>query len=193
MIYSPRTELAVTTMLEAHGLAIRKAGSGFEASHAMSVAMIVHDFRFDEDTVVAALLHDTLEDTDLDPEIMRKRFGELVLAIVRDVSEPPKSAPWRERKLIYLSQIRETPRDGARAVASADKIHNLSTMTAGLDTRGTAFVRSFTAPLEDMRWYQRTVLEILAERWQHPILDEQRRRLEAFERAADHVATDQPS
>ena len=193
MIYTPRTELALTTMLEAHGLATRKAGSGFQASHVTSVAMIVHDFAFDEDTIVAAPLHDTLEDTALEPEIIRERFGDLVLATVRDVSEPARSASWRERKLAYLSQIAETPRDGARAVASADKIHNLSNMTAGLETRGAAFIRPFTAALEDMRWYHGAVLEILDERWRHPILDEQRRRLDAFEHAADRVATDPPS
>jgi (p)ppGpp synthase/HD superfamily hydrolase len=190
MIYSPRTELALTTMLEAHGLATRKAGSGFQASHVTSVAMIVHDFGFDEDTIVAALLHDTLEDTDLEPEIIRERFGDLVLATVRDVSEPASCVPWRERKLAYLAQIDQTPRDGARAIASADKIHNLSNMATGLDTRGHAFIRHFTAALEDMRWYHRAVLEILHERWQHPILDEQRRRLDDFEQAADRAAPD---
>ena len=88
-MYSERVELAVTTALEAHGLRRRKAGRGFEAAHAASVALIVGDFGFDEDTVIAALLHDTLEDTDLAPSVIRERFGGLVLAMVEDVSEPP--------------------------------------------------------------------------------------------------------
>ena len=58
-MYSPRVEEAVTTMLEAHGVARRKAGQSFQATHALSVAMIVTDCGFDEDTVVAALLHTT--------------------------------------------------------------------------------------------------------------------------------------
>lgn len=186
-MYSDRVELAVTTMLEAHGLARRKAGRGFEASHAVSVALIVHDFGFDDDTVIAALLHDTLEDTDLDPDVIRSRFGDLVLAVVQDVSEPAKRMPWRERKLLYIGQLRESPREGTRAVASADKIHNLSKMTAGLRDQGSTFVRPFNAPLDHMVWYQQTVHETLRAKWRHAILDEHERRLDAFLAAAREV------
>ena len=98
MTWSPRIELAITTAIEAHGLRRRKAKRGFQTAHVLSVALITADFGFDEDTVVAALLHDTLEDTELDPGIILSRFGAPVLQMVRDVSEPPKPTPWRERK-----------------------------------------------------------------------------------------------
>ena len=114
-MYSAHVELAMTTMIEAHGLRLRKAGRGFEVAHATSVAMIVGDYGFDEDTVIAALLHDTLEDTELAPSVIRTRFGEHVLAMVEDVSEPPRPAPWRERKLTYIEQLRVTSRDGSLA------------------------------------------------------------------------------
>ena len=136
MTWSPRIELAITTALEAHGLRRRKAKRGFQTAHALSVALITADFGFDEDTVVAALLHDTLEDTELDPGIILSRFGAPVLQMVRDVSEPPKPTPWRERKNTYIEQIRATPRLGSLAVASADKIHNLTKMHAELETQG---------------------------------------------------------
>ena len=179
-MYSSRFEDAVTTMLEAHGLNRRKAGRGFEASHAFSVATIVADHGFEEDTIIAALLHDTLEDTDLDPAIIERRFGTPVLDIVRDVSEPPKPRRWRDRKLSYIEQLRTSSRHGARAVAAADKIHNLSKMTAGLRSHGTTYIRPFTAPLEDMIWYHQTVLDTLRATWDHPILIEQAHRLDSF-------------
>ena len=160
MTYSPRVESAFTTMLEAHGLQRRKAGRGFQVSHALSVAMIVTDYGFDE----------------------------LVLGMVRDVSEPPKPHPWRERKLRYIEQLRVSPRHGARAVAAADKIHNLSKMTRGLLDHGPPYVRPFTAPVEDMIWYHQTVLDTLRTTWDHAILDDQARRLEAFVEAADRIA-----
>ena len=97
-MYSPRVDLAVSTLLDAHGLKKRKAGRGYEASHALAVAMIVSDYGFEEDAIIAALLHDTLEDTDLDRRVIRSTFGDLVLAIVEDVTEPPKEVPWRDRK-----------------------------------------------------------------------------------------------
>ena len=70
-MYSPRVDLAVSTLLDAHGLKKRKAGRGYEASHALAVAMIVSDYGFEEDAIIAAILHDTLEDTDLDRRVIR--------------------------------------------------------------------------------------------------------------------------
>ena len=116
-MFSPRVDLAITTMLEAHGLARRKAGLGFEATHVLSVAMIVGDYGFAEDAVIAAVLHDALEDTVLQRDVIRQQFGERVLAIVDDVTEPPKTVPWRARKETYIEHLRQSPRDEARAVA----------------------------------------------------------------------------
>ena len=189
-MYSARVERAAATMLEAHGLRRRKAGRGFEASHALSVAWIAADFGCDEDTVVAALLHDTLEDTDLDPGIIAERFGEPVLRMVRDVSEPPRPARWKTRKLAYLDQLRTTPRLGSLAVASADKIHNLTKMVSGIETRGAAFLDAFSAGLEEMLWYQNAVYDLTAGRWSHAILAEHRRRLDAFAAAAEALRED---
>ena len=183
-MYSARVERAVTTMLEAHGLRRRKAGRGFEASHALSVALIAADFGFDEDTVVAAMLHDTLEDTDLDPRIIAERFGEPVLRMVEDVSEPPPPRAWKARKLAYIDQLRKTPRHGSLAVAAADKIHNLTKMAAGMEARGAAFLEAFSAGLKEMLWYQNAVYDLAAGRWSHAILEEHRRRLDAFIKAA---------
>ena len=189
-MYSARVERAAATMLEAHGLRRRKAGRGFEASHALSVAWIAADFGCDEDTVVAALLHDALEDTDLDPGVIAERFGEPVLRMVRDVSEPPRPARWKTRKLAYLDQLRTTPRLGSLAVASADKIHNLTKMVSGVEACGAAFLDAFSAGLEEMLWYQNAVYDLAAGRWSHAILAEHRRRLDAFAAAAEALRED---
>ena len=179
-MFSPQVELAITTMLEAHKLRRRKAGRAFEATHALAVGMIVGDFGFGEQTVVAAILHDTLEDTTLHRDVIRDRFGARVLAIVEDVTEPPRTVHWRPRKESYIARLRQSPGNDARAVASADKIHNLSSMATGLETEGTGFADVFSAGLEDMVWYQRQVHEMLSEAWTHPILDEHGRELDRF-------------
>ena len=183
-MFSPRVELAITTMLEAHGLGRRKSGRGFEATHVLSVAMIVGDFGFAEDAVVAAILHDALEDTTLERDVIRQRFGERVLAIVTDVTEPPKTVQWRARKESYIKHLRQSPRDEARAVASADKIHNLSNMVIGFETLGLAFADAFTAGTDSMIWYHQQVHRMLVDSWAHPILDEHGRRLDLFLAAA---------
>lgn len=187
-MYSPRVEQAITTMLEAHGLRRRKAGRTYEATHVLSVALIVHDYGFDEDAVIAAILHDTLEDTDLDPRVISERFGERVLALVRTVTEPSKRHGWRLRKSHYIEQLQASSLVGARAVACADKIHNLSKMTKGLEATGAAYFGPFTASLDDMLWYHDAVLATLREGWDHPILREHESRHAAFRAAASRVA-----
>jgi (p)ppGpp synthase/HD superfamily hydrolase len=179
-MFSPVVELAVTTMLEAHKLRRRKAGQSFEATHALAVAMIVGDFGFGERAVVSAILHDTLEDTALERAVIRERFGARVLAIVSDVTEPPQTVAWRNRKDSYIERLRRSSEDEARAVASADKIHNLASMVTGLETEGLRFAEIFSASLDDMIWYQRKVHEMLSEAWTHPILNEHGRQLDRF-------------
>jgi (p)ppGpp synthase/HD superfamily hydrolase len=178
-MYSPRIELAIIRVLESHGLRERKAGEGFEASHVISVALIVRDFGFDEDTIVAAVLHDTLEDTALDAAIIRRDFGERVLAIVQDVTEPPKLQPWAVRKAAYIDRLRRSPLDEARAVASADKIHNLSRMIDG-SRRDADYWRLFNAGLDDIAKYQQDVFHALSGAWRHPILDRHGQLLREF-------------
>jgi len=179
-MFSPRIELAITTILESHGLRRRKAGHGFEATHVLSVALIVGDFGFTEDAIVAAVLHDTMEDTTLDREVIRQRFGERVLAIVDDVTEPPKNVSWRHRKESYIERLRYSPHSESRAVASADKIHNLSSMITGFERRGLAFADAFTTSTDEMLWYHQRVYGMLVDVWDHPILDEHGRWLRRF-------------
>ncbi len=146
--------------------------------------MIVTDFGFNEDAIIAALLHDTLEDTEIDPLVIRGRFGDIVLEMVRDVTEPAKPRVWKERKLEYISQLCASPRVGTWAVAAPDKIHNLSKMTRWIEAKGNAYLEPFTARLPDMLWYHDAVLATLRESWNQPILDGQERRYVAFRSVA---------
>jgi guanosine-3',5'-bis(diphosphate) 3'-pyrophosphohydrolase len=74
-------------------------------------------------TLVAAVLHDTLEDTETTPDEIRGLFGEEVLSVVLEVSDD-KSLPSPVRKRL---QIEHAPHISSRAklVKLADKICNL--------------------------------------------------------------------
>ena len=69
-------------------------------------------------------------------------------------------------------------------MASADKIHNLSNMATGFETRGRAFAKAFTGDIDDMIWYHQRTHRMLVDTWTHPILDEHERRLNLFLAAA---------
>jgi guanosine-3',5'-bis(diphosphate) 3'-pyrophosphohydrolase len=78
---------------------------------------------YDEITIIAAILHDTIEDTDTTPEEIRLSFGDDVLALVLEVSDD-KSLPKPERK---QKQIAHSPHLSWRAkqIKLADKICNV--------------------------------------------------------------------
>ncbi len=94
-------------------------------NHPIEVANIlwtvggVHDMS----AIIAAILHDTLEDTDTTPEEIRAQFGDDVLELVREVSDD-KNLPKSERK---KKQVFHSPHLSQRAkqLKLADKICNV--------------------------------------------------------------------
>ncbi|MEN9922267.1 MAG: hypothetical protein RL097_544 [Candidatus Parcubacteria bacterium] len=100
-------------------------------THLMSVMMMLRDYTTDEDILVAALLHDTLEDTDYTKEELREDFGERVALLVETLTEPKylndRRLPWLETKKEYARQLRKGPVE-AVMISAADKAHNFRTM-----------------------------------------------------------------
>jgi len=77
----------------------------------------------DIDTLVAALLHDTVEDTGTSPDEIRLEFGEAVRSMVMEVTDD-KSLPKAERKrLQVVNASHKSP--GAKQIKLADKISNV--------------------------------------------------------------------
>lgn len=78
---------------------------------------------YEQDVLVAAILHDTVEDTKTTFEEIQERYGALVADFVREVTDD-KSLPWRERKrLQVVHSPMKTP--GAALIKLADKLCNL--------------------------------------------------------------------
>ncbi len=104
----------------------RKGGSHVPyINHPIAVADILWQTGEVRDitTLVAALLHDTIEDTGATPDEIREQFGEEVLSIVLEVTDD-KSLPKAERKrLQVVNAPHKSPR--ARQIKLADKISNV--------------------------------------------------------------------
>jgi len=94
-------------------------------NHPIDVAEIlwrVGDVR-DIDTLIAAVLHDTVEDTGTSPDEIRLEFGEAVRSMVMEVTDD-KSLPKAERKrLQVVNASHKSP--GAKQIKLADKISNV--------------------------------------------------------------------
>ena len=70
---------------KAHEGQMRSSGEKY-ITHPLSVAMILMDYFMDTDTICSALLHDVVEDTDIDLEEIRKKFGDDVALLVDGVT-----------------------------------------------------------------------------------------------------------
>ncbi len=94
-------------------------------NHPIQVAQILWDVAGvrDNTLLVAAILHDTIEDTDATPEEIKDQFGEEVLALVLEVTDD-KSLPKQTRKQL---QVEHAPHksDKAKLLKIADKISNV--------------------------------------------------------------------
>lgn len=100
--------------------------------HPLEVANILTELQSDTDTIIAALLHDLLEDTSADPEIIRQNFGDGVLNLVNGVTKLGKfSFSSREqRQAENFRKMFLAMADDIRVILLklADRLHNMRTL-----------------------------------------------------------------
>ena len=128
-------------------------------AHPMEVMQILTKNECTEEVIIAGLLHDTLEDTDTQPNEILSNFGGDVLWIVEGNSED-KSKTWKERKQHTLDHIASAPLE-VRQVCYADKISNLRSMASELKKIGEKLWERFNAPKADIEWYYRGIAAAL--------------------------------
>ncbi len=107
---------------KAHQGQERKGGAPY-ITHPERVASLLDNAGFDELTIAAAWLHDTIEDTHVSEREIELVHPDL-LPIIKAVSEDA-SLPWEERKRSHTNSV-VSASDKAKAVACADRIDNLS-------------------------------------------------------------------
>lgn len=112
-------------------------------THVVSVAWAVERCG-DDEVIAAALLHDTVEDTDYTLVELETDFGPRVAQLVATVSED-KSLPRKERKQAYVASLKAGYKE-ASLISAADMIHNLTSLLEERDTADKAFLRHFFHP-----------------------------------------------
>ena len=112
----------------------RRSGEPY-INHPVEVALILaHDLRMDEDTICAALLHDTVEDTPATKDQIAELFGETVADLVDgvtkltsiQVSSMDAKQAWNLRKM-FLAMSRDIR---VVIIKLADRLHNMRTLAA---------------------------------------------------------------
>ena len=124
-------ERAYEVASRAHEGQVRKSGDAF-ITHPLAVAEIIAHFGLDETTICAALLHDAVEDTDLELTSVETDFGFDVAALIDGVTKlerirfrsPEQSRAENIRKMIIAtaSDVR------VLLIKIADRLHNMRTL-----------------------------------------------------------------
>jgi len=197
--YSDRINHAFAFAAKHHDRQVRKGTRLPYITHPANVAVILTRYACDDETVVAGILHDVIEDCVREGwtrEMLEERIGEKFTAGVletvlmvthRKVDDDGNELDKQEKKADYLLRLADAS-NAARWVCAADKIHNASSILA--DLRRTVDPESvwgrFSVGKEGtIRWY-RAVHDRLRELgFNAPIVDELKDVTEALELYSD--------
>lgn len=134
----------------AHASQKRSTGEPY-VFHSLAVALILAEMRLDEDTLIAALLHDVPEDTNVPLDTIRNEFGDIVAKLVDGVTklsglrlglEQTHAESLRKMFMAMAEDIRVV------LIKLADRLHNMRTL--------------YALPSEKQRRIARETMEIFA-------------------------------
>ncbi|MEI3018072.1 MAG: bifunctional (p)ppGpp synthetase/guanosine-3',5'-bis(diphosphate) 3'-pyrophosphohydrolase [Oscillospiraceae bacterium] len=118
---------------KAHEGQLRTSGDPY-ITHPLAVAFILLDYCMDTDTICAALLHDTVEDTDVTLDELRKKFGEDVALMVDGVTKiglvPLVSKEEQQAENIRKILMAMSKDIRVIIIKLADRLHNMRTLAA---------------------------------------------------------------
>ncbi len=188
--YSTRVDQALALAAEAFRDRRRKGTDIPYLSHLLQVMVHVAEHGGDEDQLIAALLHDYLEDIEGTTEAeLSRQFGPRVAGLVAGLSDAtsrPKP-PWRARKQAYLVHLASASPD-LKLISAADKLHNAHAIRRDLGQVGELVWQRFQADRDQVLWYYRELVTALESGWQHPLLEALRAEVAALCRAAEESA-----
>jgi len=167
--FGDRYAQALTDAALWHQTQRRKGTETPYVSHLLAVSALVMEDGGNEDECIAALLHDSLEDTPTTATQVAERYGDRVAGIVRactddDSGNPHHKAPWWTRKVTHIGHVSAMGDPGVVRVTAADKLSNLrSTLDTVASGNHSVFDR-FKAGLGGFAWYHETFGRLLTGR-----------------------------
>lgn len=159
---------AIEFAVKAHANTERR-GKGFPyIVHPLEAMEIVASMTPDQELLAAAALHDTIEDTSVTLDDLRREFGDRVAAIVEAESDKfienvPDEASWHQRKQAAIDRIAAAPFE-SKIVAMGDKLSNMRAIWRDYQEQGDELWKIFHAKdKKDHEWHYRGLAASLAE------------------------------
>lgn len=160
---------AVCFATEKHSGQVRKMTTAPYILHPLEVAAVVGTMTDDKEVLAAAVLHDTVEDTDTTLEEIREVFGKRVSLLVMTETEDkrqdrPEWSTWKIRKEETLAILENTKDIGVKMMWLGDKLSNIRSFAREYRKQGDAVWQNLNQkdPAQQA-WYYVTIAKNLAE------------------------------
>ena len=154
---------AIVFATKAHSGTFRKKDGIPYILHPMEVASIAGGITTDEEVLTAALLHDTVEDTNVTLDTIKSQFGDRVAALVASETEDKRrdrspAETWMQRKMESLVALRNAVDPGVRVLWLSDKLANMRSFARQYEKEGDRMWKDYnqTDPAQQA-WYYRTI------------------------------------
>lgn len=160
---------AIKFAADSHAGQLRKLANTPYILHPMEVASIIASMTADENVIIAGLLHDTVEDCDVDPLTIREQFGSRVFALVHSetedkLSDRPPAETWMERKEDSLMILQNTKDLDVKILWLSDKLSNMRSFYREYLKIGDAVWLTLNQKdPKKQEWYYRTIAKNLSE------------------------------
>lgn len=158
---------AIKFAVDRHDGQRRKLGNTPYILHPLEALAIASDLTDDEDTLVAVVLHDTVEDTATTMDEIRDLFGDRVAQLVAAETEnkyPQRSAAdtWMRRKMETLKGLEQTTDYSVKVMWLADKLSNVRALWKSHRAMGDDIWQAFNQKDKSkVKWYYDTVVRYL--------------------------------
>lgn len=159
---------AIVFAVKAHAGTERR-GKGYPyIIHPMEAVEIVATMTADQELLAAAILHDTVEDTEVTVEQLKAEFGERVASLVADESDVmpegmTEESSWHQRKQAAIDRLSKASHD-AKVVALGDKLSNMRAIARDYAEIGDEIWNRFhTKDPNEHEWHYRGLADSLRE------------------------------
>ncbi|MGA7343071.1 MAG: HD domain-containing protein [Terracidiphilus sp.] len=177
----------------------RRKGTDVPAmAHLLGVAALVMgeagraDFPVTEDMVIAALLHDAVEDHGGETRLrdIEHNFGSNVARMVEGLSDSlvedsNRKGPWEERKQAYIERLR-TEREDVQLISAADKLYNARSVLEEYRKIGAEVWKRFKRGRDAQIWYFEALLEVFKSTHESNLVEELRRVVSELKQISAH-------
>ena len=148
-LHHPLVRRARELSEEAHAGQTRKGDALPYATHTAGVAQFLVEVGVtDPHVLAAAYLHDTVEDTDVTPDELRRDFGERVATLVRQMTLSPEEERSFEHKHASLARHARSMDDDTKLIKLADRLSNLNDLYGRPPAKRRRYARATLTLLE---------------------------------------------